>query len=254
MGVLVARPAQQGAMLVDMLNKAGIASLHFPFFDIQACEQLNTLPHKLAQMKKQDYVVVVSRNAVDYAHQSLLSTGFAWRNDLHYFSVGQSSAERFCELTGFTVTYPYAQQNSEGLLALIAMQTDNLVGKQVLLLRGNEGRKLFPEQIQQRGAQLEIVQCYQRQPIAYKNLEQVSMWKRAGINALVVTSGEMLNTLLQFVPLEEQGWLKGCRLITISQRIALLARQQGWQHILVSERPNNRALFSTLIAMQNDIA
>ncbi|MDG6895291.1 uroporphyrinogen-III synthase [Volucribacter amazonae] len=253
MGVLVTRPAQQGAILVDMLNKAGIASLHFPVFDIQACEQLNTLPHKLAQMNSNDYVVMVSRNAVDYAYQTLLSTGFTWRADLQYFSVGQSSAERFCELTGLPITYPYAQQNSEGLLALTAMQTEYLAERQILLLRGNEGRPLFPEQIQQRGATLDIVQCYQRQAIPYIGAEQVSIWKRAGINTLVVTSGEILRYLLKFVPLEQHHWLKHCRFITISQRIALLARQQGWQHIFVSERPNNRALFSTLVAMKNNI-
>lgn len=247
MAVLVTRPAQLGIELVENLNKAGVAAIHFPFFSIEPDEQLNKLPHKLAQLKAGDYVVAVSKYAVQYADQTLTAIGAKWREDLNYFAVGQGTAERFCVASQRAITYPFAQQNSEGLLALTAMNPAQLADKRLLLLRGNEGRELFPEQVQQRKAQLQILCCYQRQAIEYDAVEHTSIWKRAGINHILVTSADIFHCLLKFVPETEHCWLKSCTLITISERIAQLARQQGWQQIVVAQRPDNLTLCTTII-------
>lgn len=249
MAVLVTRPAEQGIALVEQLNKAGIAAIHFPFFRIEADDNLNQLPHKLAQLNAGDYVVAVSKYAVKYAHQALQTIGAKWRADIQYFAIGQGTAERLCCATQQGVTYPFAQPNSEGVLALSGMSAGQLANKKLLLLRGNEGRELFPEQVRRRQGQLEILSCYQRQPLDYDALEHTSIWKRAGINSLLVTSTEILNALLRFVPKTEQNWLKNCTLITISERIAQLALSQGWQRVELVPRPDNLSLCAKIVAL-----
>ena len=150
MAVLVTRPDERGQQLVDMLAKAGVVAIHLPLFNIEAGAELNGLPNKFAQLKVGDYVFAVSKSAVDFADKALKNTGFVWRDDLQYFTVGQGTAQHFAVTTTLAVHYPTTQENSEGVLQLAAMQ--NLQGKTILILRGNGGRELLSEQAQQRGA------------------------------------------------------------------------------------------------------
>ena len=245
MAVLVTRPDERGQQLVEMLAKAGIVAIHLPLFTIEVGAELNELPNKFAKLKADDYIFIVSKSAVHFADKALKDTGFAWRDDLHYFTVGQGTAQYFAATTAMAVHYPTSQENSEGVLQLPAMQ--NLQGKTVLILRGNGGRELLSEQVQQRGANVEIVECYRREPLVYNNVEQTSLCKRAGIQTIVATSGEILTQLLDFVPRNEHNWLKSCQLITVSERISHLAQALGWQNVIVSPRADNQTLLQTLL-------
>ncbi|PJG83249.1 uroporphyrinogen-III synthase [Caviibacterium pharyngocola] len=245
MAVLITRPDERGKQLVEMLHKAGIPAIHLPLFSIESGSELNDLPNKLNQLKNGDYVFAVSKNAVDYAAQTLRNAGFHWRNDLHYFTVGMRTAEYFSSQTEQVVYYPCVSENSEGLLDLPAMQTLN--DKQILILRGNGGRELFSEQAEKRGATIDTAECYRRVPIAYNNVEQTSICKRAGVQTVVATSMEILLYLMDFVPENEHNWLKSCRLITVSRRIARFAVKSGWTNVVVSPRADNQSLLQTLL-------
>ena len=245
MAVLVTRPDERGQQLVDMLAKAGVVAIHLPLFNIEAGAELNGLPNKFAQLKVGDYVFAVSKSAVDFADKALKNTGFVWRDDLQYFTVGQGTAQHFAMITTLAVHYPTTQENSEGVLQLAAMQ--NLQGKTILILRGNGGRELLSEQAQQRGANVEIVECYRRESIVYNSTEQTSLCKRAGVQTIVATSAEILTQLVDFVPQNEHNWLKSCQLITVSERISHLAQALGWQNVMVSPRADNQTLLQTLL-------
>jgi uroporphyrinogen-III synthase len=245
MAVLVTRPDERGQQLVDMLAKAGVVAIHLPLFNIEAGAELNGLPNKFAQLKVGDYVFAVSKSAVDFADKALKNTGFVWRDDLQYFTVGQGTAQHFAMTTTLAVHYPTTQENSEGVLQLAAMQ--NLQGKTILILRGNGGRELLSEQAQQRGANVEIVECYRRESIVYNSTDQTSLCKRAGVQTIVATSAEILTQLVDFVPQNEHNWLKSCQLITVSERISHLAQALGWQNVIVSPRADNQTLLQTLL-------
>ena len=245
MAVLVTRPDERGQQLVDMLAKVGVVAIHLPLFNIEAGAELNGLPNKFAQLKVGDYVFAVSKSAVDFADKALKNTGFVWRDDLQYFTVGQGTAQHFAMITTLAVHYPTTQENSEGVLQLAAMQ--NLQGKTILILRGNGGRELLSEQAQQRGANVEIVECYRRESIVYNSTEQTSLCKRAGVQTIVATSAEILTQLVDFVPQNEHNWLKSCQLITVSERISHLAQALGWQNVIVSPRADNQTLLQTLL-------
>lgn len=243
MAVLVTRPGERGLQLVEMLGKASIAAIHLPLFTIQSGAELNRLPNQLNQLNAGDYVFIVSQNAIGYSSQALKQAGFEWRSDLQYFTVGRQTAQAFSAQTGQTIAYPL-QEASEGILKLPAMQ--DLTDKKVLVLRGNGGRAFFSEQATLRGATVNHIECYRREPIIYDNIDQTSMLKRAGITCIVVTSKEILNTLLDFVPKNEHNWLKSCYLITVSERIQRFAHSIGWEKVVISTRAENSALLATL--------
>ncbi|MCQ9123928.1 uroporphyrinogen-III synthase [Rodentibacter caecimuris] len=246
MAILVTRPDERGKQLADLLNQAGWVALYLPLFTFASGKELESLPGKLDRLKSGDYVFLVSKSAVDFSAKTLKEVGFHWREDLQYFTVGQRTAQHFaCQSEQF-IRYPIEQENSEGLLALPQMQQLN--GKQILILRGNGGREYFTEQAKKRGAMVETVECYRREPIIYNNDEQSSIYKRSGVDTLVVTSLEILHALIKFVPETEQSWLKSCKLVTVSARIADVAKSQGWQTVILSPKADNQSLLKTLLS------
>lgn len=250
MAVLITRPDERGKQLVELLNQLGVVALHMPLFTIEAGHELAELPGQLNRLNAGDYVFPVSKSAVDFADNSLKNTGFAWREDLDYFTVGQRTAQYFSTLSGRNIRYPIRSENSEGLLELPAMR--DLQGKQILILRGNGGRDFFREQAQLRGATVHYVECYRRAPIAYNAEEQTDLCKRAGVQTIVATSLDIVQSLLDFVPEQEQPWLKNCTLVTVSQRIADFARRAGWQHVVISPKADNPHLLNTLLNLNHD--
>lgn len=245
MAVLVTRPDERGKQLVEMLQQAGIVALHLPLFTLEAGSELIQLPTKLTQLNAADYVFLVSKSAVDFADKTLKDTGFHWREDLHFFTVGHRTAQHFSCQSERNVRYPITMENSEGLLALPEMR--NLQGKQILVLRGNGGRDYFREQAELRGASVEYVECYRREPIAYNAEEQTDICKRSGVQTIVATSLDIVQALLDFVPESEQVWLKSCTLVTVSTRIADVAKKAGWAQVVISPKADNATLLNTLL-------
>ena len=247
MNVLVTRPDERGTMLVNMLAEQHIFALHQPFFHIEAGRELPQLPSALSRLKSGDYVFPVSKNAVDFANNTLKQVGHRWRADLNYIAVGQGTAHYFCSLCEQAVIYPLKSENSEGLLEL--PQLAELTGKTILILRAETGREYFPEQARLRGAEIQTLECYQRVAINGALNEQISLAKRAGIDTIVLTSGEMLNALVQHTDEQDHDWLFKCRLVVVGQRLARLAVLLGWQQqdIWISEKADNHSLFELLL-------
>lgn len=246
MNVLVTRPDERGKALVEMLAEKGIFALHQPLFSVEKGGDLSRLPTILSTLNRDDYVFAVSRYAVDFAVNALKETGFAWRSDLHYFAVGQGTANYFCSQIEQCVRYPIQSENSEGLSAL--PQMEDLSGKQIVILRAEQGREWFREQAELRGANVQAVTCYRRVQTAQLS-EQLNIAKRSGIDTVLISSGEMLQILHEQMTTYEHEWLRACRLVVVGERLAALARQSGWQDrlIFISDRADNPHLLDMLL-------
>lgn len=247
MNVLITRPDKRGEELAEMLAAQGIFAMHQPLYRFEAGRDLIQLPMALAQLNEGDYVFAVSQNALNFACDTLAQVGFAWRTDLRYFAVGRTSAAHFSARAEQAVSYPLNVESSEGLLTLPQMQV--LDGKNIVILRADSGREFFQEQAAKRGANVHCLECYQRIPLVENLAEQISLCKRAGIDTIVVTSGEILQSLVENTLEHEQLWLKSCRLLVVSPRIERLAVKLGWQRdvIQISERADNHSLFTALL-------
>lgn len=245
MNIWITRPDQRGEALAQQLNAQGIFALHQPLFEIEAGRELTQLSAYLAKLNEGDYVFAVSQNAVTFASQPLAHTGHRFRRDLHYFAVGHQTARALSEQTEQVVRYPTQNENSEGVLALPEMQ--DLQGKNLLILRAETGRELLREQAQLRGAKVQTVECYRRQFFTDLS-EKISFCKRAGIDGIVITSGEILSQLYQQTAEADRAWLMQCQLVVVGDRLAQQALSLGWQphQILRSPKADNDSLLAIL--------
>ena len=169
----------------------------------------------------------------------------AWPTAPGYFAIGRTTALALHTVSGADVRYPLDREISEVLLQLPELQ--NIAGKRALILRGNGGRELIGETLTARGADVDFCECYQRSAKHYDGAEEAMRWQSRGVTSVVVTSGEMLQQLWALIPLwYRENWLLRCRLLVVSERLAHLARELGWQDIKVADNADNDALLRAL--------
>ncbi len=251
MSILITRPDEHGKELLNLLSEQHIFAIHQPLFQIEAGRELPMLPSIFSQLNAGDYVFAVSKNAIAFASDVMLQTGFKFRADLKYFAVGQKSAAYFSAKTEQAVKYPIHSENSEGVLDLPEMQ--DLTGKNLVILRAESGRELLTQEATKRGATVRQIECYRRELVDANLNEKMSIAKRAGITTIVVTSGEILATLTEQTAAEDKEWLMGCRLLVLGDRIAKQAKQYGWaaENILVTDKADNATLCKRLVQLAN---
>ena len=245
MNILVTRPSPAGEMLVSRLRALGQVAWSFPLIEFTPGRELNTLPERLSALGEDDMVFALSQHAVTFAHAHLQQTHAYWPLQPRYFAIGRSTALALHTASGIEVRYPLDQEISEVLLQLPELQ--NIQGKRALILRGNGGRELLGETLVARGARVEFCECYQRCGKLYDGAQEAMRWHTRGVDTIVVTSGEMLQQLFTLIPLwYRENWLLRCRLLVVSERLANLARELGWQDIQVAENADNDALLRAL--------
>ncbi|MCH7370922.1 uroporphyrinogen-III synthase [Aeromonas sp. MR16] len=235
---LVVRPAQQAEELVQLLRQCGHHPLCCPLLETRPGDELSRLPELLSAA---DIVVAVSAHAVKFAHHFLLQTGQTWTH-IDYFAVGQASADAFAEV-GIRAQSP-EDPRSEGLLLLPTLQ--EMAGKRVLILRGNGGRDLIARTLASRGALVHYCATYERHYPALDGDALTRHWQGAGLDSLLITSGELLQRLLELVPSQQQPWLYDRLLVVPSPRVAELAEAAGFTRIVIAQGASNQALVAAL--------
>ncbi len=245
MTILVTRPSPAAEELVVRLRLRGLVAWSFPLIEFTPGRDLERLPRQLATLHDGDLVFALSQQAIHYAQPCLQQADLTWPANLNYYAIGRTTALALHTVNGLPVEYPLERESSEVLIQLPALRAVN--GKHALILRGNRGRDLLSETLRQRGAEITSLECYQRCEKNYDGLHEGRRWRERGITTLVVTSGEMLQQLHSlFSTMDRDEWLLRCRLIVVSERLATLAREFGWQDITVADGADNDALLRAL--------
>lgn len=240
LNIVITRPRDQAAGLVQHIEQQGGTPLLFPLLQIEAVRDDRVMREQISRLKQTDLAIFISPNAVNYGMAAIRASGDL-PAALKIATIGQGSAKALQELGVAHVIAPTERFDSEGLLALEELQ--NVAGKDVMILRGDSGRELLGDTLKARGAKVEYVTCYLRRKTEMK----VSELLAAAPDAITVTSSEALSHLWEM--LEEQGraGLAAMPLFVPHERIAKAARQQGWQNVTVTESGDD-GLMSGLIA------
>lgn len=245
MNILVTRPSPAGEQLVSRLRTLGQVAWSFPLIEFSPGRELSTLADSLYALQEGDLVFALSQHAVEFAHAQLQQESRRWPTAPRFFAIGRTTALALHTVSGIDVRYPLDREISEVLLQLPELQT--VAGKRALILRGNGGRELLGETLTARGAEVTFCECYQRCAKYYDGAEEAMRWHQRGVDTLVVTSGEMLQQLWSLIPQwYRENWLLRCRLLVVSERLANLARELGWQEIRIADNADNDALLRAL--------
>ncbi|OGS99877.1 MAG: uroporphyrinogen III synthase [Gallionellales bacterium RIFCSPLOWO2_12_FULL_59_22] len=238
--IAVTRPRDQAAPLARRIEEAGGIPLLFPLLDIAPATDQAALREQISRLAQFDLAIFISPNAVHYGMAAIRASGELPQN-LKIATVGQGSAKALRELGLAGVIAPTERFDSEGLLALPELQ--DVAGWRVLILRGDGGRELLGDTLRARGATVEYAACYRRS----KPQQDIAALLKAAPDALTVTSSEALAYLWQMLDDAQRESLCGIPLFVPHQRIAELARRQGWRQVLLTDAGDD-GLLSALIA------
>jgi uroporphyrinogen-III synthase len=221
--------------MASSLQALGAETLLLPLLEIVPFNDKPSL-RRLAQLSGYDLLIFVSANAVEF---SLPHFMFATKKP-QIAAIGSATASK-CIEHGINVDFVPEQADSEGLLDMPRFQ--QIQDQRVLIVRGQGGRAYLGAQLQQRGAQVEYAEVYQRQiPKVTLSAEQ------SRVNVIMITSSEALTHLVELAQHNQQDWVFGKQLCLIHERIAGRARELGFTlNPLVAEQANDAGMVSILV-------
>lgn len=247
--IMITRPAHQAGPLAQAISAAGGHAFLFPTLEIRPTELSATDQDRLLQVNHYDILIFISPNAVEHGLNQI-NTIMPLADNVLIATIGQGSARALRHKLGKNPDIvPETEFNSEGLLATPAMQ--DVTNKRILIIRGNPGREHLKQGLEQRGARVDYLGVYQRSIPGINStelelkLEQYLQKKQ--IAAIVMTSAESLNNLLEMVPATVKHQLLQLPLVLINQRLVKVAEAAGFTNRLyVAPAASDEAVTETL--------
>ena len=247
--ILNTRPAHQQGELTRLLQQDGASVLAFPVIDIQPVA-IGAAQRRLADtVAGYDILLFVSRNAVEGALRfidcnrlrpsvRLGVIGRATRAALAIaFAAGGLDLDD-CLVAG----EPY---NSEALLQSPALQ--QVEGKRVLILRGQQGRNLLGDELKRRGASVDYAEVYRR-ALPHRTVGDFNQLIAADSPTLVIlTSAEGMHNLVELV--DEAAVSALCRIpwLLISERMRESALKLGHNAaVLIAQSASDNGIRQTI--------
>lgn len=193
--------------------------------------------HWIAQQR---YGIFLSPNAV---------TGFAsawphpWPKNTQWIAIGSGTQAALQLHTTASILTP-SHASSEAVLALPELQ--QVMDQTCLVVKGLGGRLFLTQQLQQRGAQVQILDCYERVPQHIDIASLAKIWQNGAQAIVVATSGAALHELIQQVTPPLLAWLTQQPLVVSSERLSHYAQALGFSHRYQAERLSASALFNAI--------
>lgn len=228
--VLVTRPEGQQHALVTALRAAGF---HVSQQSAVCVEPLDLMPaarQRLVDVDQYHAVFFVSTNAARLALDTLGSWWPQWPVGVNWLAVGPATAEVLAA-AGLPVAMPASGFDTEATLELDCLQ--QLQDKRVLICRGNDGRELMAETLQQRGAQVDVLPLYQRRCNA------TFQWPAEPVDVVMITSLQGWQCVAEQVPVQ-------CQVMVPSERIAAQVRRTHPHTVLASSAVDQDMIASCL--------
>jgi uroporphyrinogen-III synthase len=250
--ILVTRPTHQAADFCERLHQAGAQCYRFPVIDIKPLE-LNTGQRELlATLAGVDIIVFISANAVTQA-AAYLPQKKHFPETLKLAAIGNATAQAMAARSLPIHIKPEHHFDSESFLALSELQ--QLDGKHIVLVKGQGGRTILAETLKQRGAQLTLVDIYQRCVANSPATALLKDWQERNIDIQTITSVESLQNLLDIVGVEGERFVKNTPMVVISDRIKDYALERQFNApILVAKQASDAAMVKAVIELKQSLA
>ena len=158
--VLVTRPREQAAELVDRLEAMGAEAIEAPMIRIVPPEDYGPLDEACARAAEFDWIIFSSATAVDAFVERLLAGPHDLRalKGVKLCVVGPATAERLTRY-GLKVDLTPTEYRAEAVVRAISEATD-VSGLKVLLPHADIGREIVADELRKQGAEVTEVVAY----------------------------------------------------------------------------------------------
>lgn len=246
--VLLTRPAQQSASLAAAIRVSGGEVCELPLIEIDpvtdpAARQI--IKSRILDLDQYEAAIFISTNAA--------RLGMEWIDDywpqlpagLSAYAVGPGTAQ-VLEIFDWPVYCSDRGVTSEDLLALAGLK--HVQGQRIALFRGVGGRELIAETLRERGARVDYIELYHRHTPDYSKDVLADLVAGSGVNAVVVTSAQILDVLLHAVHNNPEV-LQTIPVIVPSERVRQRALDAGLSIVVNAGGAGDEAIIQSLKAV-----
>jgi uroporphyrinogen-III synthase len=228
--VVVTRPARQAARLLERLQQQGATAIAFPTIVVEPVALDAAARTELAPGRF-DWIVYTSANAVELSVPQIGRPG-----SVRVAAIGRATARVLADAGIRVDAVPESGADTEALLAHTLLARPR--GLRFLLVKGVGGRDALRAGLEERGAIVRIAEVYRRTPAtpSPRALAELQSSPAQGRVVVVVTSVEILESLLALVPESVAPWLRESPLLLPGERVAAEAHRRGWRGPLVVAR------------------
>jgi uroporphyrinogen-III synthase len=244
--VLVTRPAHQAETLVQKIEAAGGETVRLPTIEIAAPASTAALHAVLDRLPEFAIAIFISPNAVRQFLPLVRARGGV-PSGLRLAAVGQGTLHTLHEEGFDKVLAPLERFDSEALLELLPPAV--VAGKEILIVRGEGGRKKLGESLNARGARVAYAECYRRVPPRQPDATSLARLRRGEIDILVITSIEGARNLCALVGESARAQLLATPVVVVSERLAQACRELGFRaELCVATQASDAAIMAALRA------
>jgi uroporphyrinogen-III synthase len=221
--VVITRPAGTAAAFARQVRALGGKPLLLPGLALRAAPDPSAARINLDAALRDELLIFTSPAAVHFAARLR-----PLRTRAEVFAVGQGTAGAL-RRHGVSAQAPTARQDSDGVLALPALQA--LAGRCVALVGAAGGRGVLREQLAARGATLREVHVYQRAPPRLDRRHFAALAQLPADACVLWSSAQALQQLQRLLPAAAWSALCGATAVASSERLAQIARAAGFARI-----------------------
>ena len=244
--ILVTRPREQAAALVEPLQQAGAQVLLLPTLAIEAIPISAAQRSLILDLDQYAFVICVSPNAARLGLEALADYWPQWPVQQHWLAVGPATGEAMAD---WGLNLKVAQQGATSETLLDWPELQDLTDKRVLILRGEGGRETLADTLRQRGARVDYLELYRRSVPTEDPTALLQALQHQPSVILTVTSGDGLRNLMTMVG-DALPRLQSCPLVVVSGRLAEFAREQGFLDVWQAQSPAASDMIKTIGAIQ----
>ncbi|WP_044616303.1 uroporphyrinogen-III synthase [Gynuella sunshinyii] len=241
MKVLITRPSGQEHSLVQLLEGQSIAYDHLPLLSIapKATEQADK--ELIMNLDQFTGVIVVSPNAARHGLDLIEQYWPQFPARQYWLTNGYGTA-KVLEHAGLEVAFPETGTRTEDLLEL--PELDQIIGQKWLIIKGEGGRDLLKQELEDRGAEVSVLSVYKRSAPEITKAEAAKAL--ADVDTLILTSGEALDNLNKLADIEQ---LKDKTFIVSSSRMAQMVQERGLTDIVVAKGASDALILQALLKL-----
>lgn len=231
--LLITRPVMPASRTAARVAALGATPYVFPTTIIEPPVDVAALASALDDLPRCYAAIFVSPSAAEMTLAPLGSASRKLPESLHVYAPGPGTAEELTARGVEAVEMPESSFDSEGLLALSSLQADAVVGKRIVIFRGDDGRELLREALTARGATVSAVTAYRRRAPNTPPTGLLELLRGGQLSAVSAMSSDAISHLVPLVPESERvAKLFALPLYASHPRIAETARKSGFQHVI----------------------
>ncbi len=234
--VLVTRPQQRAAGLCQMIEQAGGSALQFAAIEITEPADFQSREYARDHLPEFELAIFISPTAVEktFEYVTALPAG------IRISAIGSRTTNAL-QTIGLNVDIVPGGHDSESLLEHPQLQAGQVIGKKIVIFRGEGGRELLGDTLQSRGAEVVYADMYRRSPPT--SASQLSQ-HLAETDIVAVSSNQGLQNLYDLA--SDKDSLTRHALVVPGERGFTLAKTLGFSNIFVAENATDEACMNAL--------